>query len=173
MEYAPRTDAFVHRACMTDALNTQAFSKQLLGLAREVGMSRGCAGRKGWECRQGHPFTPENTGMKKNGQGVRWQYCRTCAREYHRRHPWATRPYALHYKRAQSERTHCKNGHPFTPETVVPIRGGGRLCRVCLTEAAKKGVEARWKRLRDPETAFGREVDHWLGPLGNRRQNGL
>ncbi len=31
-------------------------------------------------------------------------------------------------------KTHCKNGHAFTPENMAPRAGGGRRCKVCNRE---------------------------------------
>jgi hypothetical protein len=28
-------------------------------------------------------------------------------------------------------KTHCKHGHEFTPENIIPIKDGGRDCRAC------------------------------------------
>lgn len=41
-------------------------------------------------------------------------------------------------KKAQSERTHCANGHPWTPETTYIKKSGGKGCRVCGKLAMRK-----------------------------------
>lgn len=33
-----------------------------------------------------------------------------------------------------ASRTHCDNGHEFTPENTAPRKGGGRICLVCRRE---------------------------------------
>jgi hypothetical protein len=33
-------------------------------------------------------------------------------------------------------KTHCKNGHEFTPENTIVLRNGGRNCRTCNKERA-------------------------------------
>lgn len=37
-----------------------------------------------------------------------------------------------------ANKTHCKNGHEFTPENLAPRTGGYRLCRICRNEAVRK-----------------------------------
>jgi hypothetical protein len=37
--------------------------------------------------------------------------------------------------------THCKNGHPFTPQnTVVISQEGFRICRICRNDARKAAI---------------------------------
>jgi hypothetical protein len=41
--------------------------------------------RKKLQCKQGHPFTEENTYLKKVGNSV-WRVCRICNRNQQRKH---------------------------------------------------------------------------------------
>lgn len=54
---------------------------------------------------------------------------------------------AEHFYRHTSRRTHCANGHPWTPETTAHAADGHRLCRICRREQGKRSREkhgARW-----------------------------
>lgn len=45
-----------------------------------------------------------------------------------------------------SRRTHCKNGHEFTPENTFRLSGGGRGCRACKLINCKRQRERRRSR---------------------------
>ena len=47
-------------------------------------------------------------------------------------HPQARRVSARH---PQASKTHCKHGHPFSPENTYYTPDGHRRCRTCLREA--------------------------------------
>lgn len=47
-------------------------------------------------------------------------------------------------------KTHCKNGHEFTPENTAPQTNGGRACRTCNKKRAKAFYEAH-KGPRQPD----------------------
>lgn len=40
-----------------------------------------------------------------------------------------------------ANKTHCKRGHLYTPETTRILRGGGRECKIC-----KRIVQKRWEK---------------------------
>jgi len=42
-----------------------------------------------------------------------------------------------------ASRTHCKHGHEFTPENLVPERGRRRRCRQCQTDRTARRKAAR------------------------------
>lgn len=48
-----------------------------------VGMAAVNAART--HCKHGHEFTEESTGYRKESNGVRYRYCRTCHQERHRK----------------------------------------------------------------------------------------
>jgi HNH endonuclease len=39
---------------------------------------------------------------------------------------------------ARVVRTHCRHGHPFTPENTVHLKSGKRLCRECSNARSRK-----------------------------------
>lgn len=45
-------------------------------------------------------------------------------------------------RNAMSSKTHCKRGHPFTPENTFK-QPGGRACRICQRIISRKSY---WKR---------------------------
>jgi hypothetical protein len=47
-----------------------------------------------------------------------------------------------------ARKTHCKNGHEFTPENTGTLHGYGRWCRECDRESSRKR-RARRKALRE------------------------
>ncbi|MCG7596363.1 NUMOD4 motif-containing HNH endonuclease [Mycobacterium sp. PSTR-4-N] len=117
-------------------------------------------------CNRGHAFTPENTVLREGG-GRR---CRTCrnddARDKVRRklsttegrsnaaayqREWRRRAGKVSGQHNFGSRTHCNNGHEFTPENTYLRPNGGRRCRTCQAarraEANRKALE---KRRADP-----------------------
>lgn len=88
-------------------------------------------------CHRGHPFSPENTYISKEGG----RSCRTCAREwYHTNKPFG--PARIHHN---TLKTHCSNGHEFTPENTR-VSGGSRYCRTCRKAYMKAFHLARAKK---------------------------
>lgn len=96
-------------------------------------------------CKNGHEFTPENTLRNKAGN----RQCRACHRDQGKK---ATRlrsnedrarlaAYMYEWRRQTgrvdglgnryARRTHCDNGHEFTPENTAIRSDGGRRCRAC------------------------------------------
>lgn len=70
--------------------------------------------------------------------------CRTCHRVVDGR---LERLSARRHEVSQ-QRTHCRHGHPLTPDNVLLIRDGQRRCRTCANTAT-----ARWKaRKRNERT---------------------
>lgn len=41
------------------------------------------------------------------------------------------------------KRTHCKNGHEYTPENTKLIKNGWRICRACIDLNNKRASERR------------------------------
>lgn len=70
-------------------------------------------------CPRGHPYAGDNLRIVANG----WRQCRACQREkYREQHPFVRLDTRL--------RTHCDQGHEFTPENIY-WRGHWRTCRLC------------------------------------------
>ena len=55
-----------------------------------------------------------------------------------------------HGRHHSARKTHCKNGHEFTPENTMPQTNGGRGCRTCNSERARAWYEAN-KGDRQPD----------------------
>jgi hypothetical protein len=58
-----------------------------------------------------------------------------------------------HGNNRNAAKTHCVNGHEFTPENIVPNSGGtGRTCRICMYVRVKKyqAEKAEESRRRGP-----------------------
>jgi hypothetical protein len=91
-------------------------------------------------CSNGHEFTPENTGRNKDGS----RYCKSCLRE---RSSARRRREAEREGRAllppPAERTHCKNGHEYTPANTYRLPDGRRDCRTCIRARLKKSQGAK------------------------------
>lgn len=87
------------------------------------------------ECRNGHPYA------EFGEPGITGQRCRKC------RHA-AKKAYEEREKTKRRERgplllkTHCKNGHEFTPENT---KMGGKLGTTRLCKQCSRDVSARWK----------------------------
>jgi hypothetical protein len=88
--------------------------------------------RRAWanytHCKNGHEFTPENTGRNPNGT----RKCKAChharsARSYHKRKQemW------VRATRQSKVQTHCKWGHEFSAENTYLAANGSRHCRAC------------------------------------------
>jgi hypothetical protein len=79
-------------------------------------------------CKRGHEFTPENSIIDKRG----WRKCRRCHYDWHNEHYVAVKKTRRRFDPANpNNRTHCKKGHPFTPENTLVWKNGLRRCRIC------------------------------------------
>jgi hypothetical protein len=84
-------------------------------------------------CAQGHEFTPENTCVGPRGGRA----CRECTRIANRenmRRVRGTAPDATHNR----DKTHCKNGHEFTPANTYLTATGSRACRACTNARVRE-----------------------------------
>ena len=52
-------------------------------------------------------------------------------------------------RRATERRTHCKNGHPYTPENTYLWKGTRRYCRACHAEDARRQRRRARERRED------------------------
>lgn len=103
-------------------------------------------------CGNGHEFTPENTITTTRGQRER-RACRECEKSWRLKSPprrKGTRDSSKPVTRVAPEelKTHCKNGHEFTPENtyIKPYWhgvGGSRECRACGREQRRAYRERR------------------------------
>lgn len=76
---------------------------------------------------------------------------------------------ALVLKEMAAERTHCRRGHPLTPDNLYfpPNREGQRQCRECRLAAILPAVQRRSKRLREVfveyvDTIVLADRDSWI-----------
>lgn len=90
------------------------------------------------QCPQGHEYTPENTRVSGGSR-----FCRACGRER------AARKYREKQAAmgkvvgpAMADKTHCVNGHEFTPDNTF-LDKGKRRCRTCARESTRKSQQRR------------------------------
>lgn len=84
-------------------------------------------------CPKGHPFTPENTYERPNGD----RQCRECSRR---------RKAARAAARAKNPRvpaTHCGRGHEWRPETTYQPPRGSRVCKPCRSQNKQRSRNRR------------------------------
>lgn len=103
-----------------------------------VNVRRGVAGinnSRKTHCKYGHEFTPSNTIRNSLGQ----RNCKECTRRIARQNTrrWRGTPDDAV---PNAEKTHCKQGHEFTPGNTYVRKGGGRSCRECVRQS-----QARYK----------------------------
>ena len=101
-------------------------------------------------CPRGHEYTPENTYRSRRGKG---RVCRTCDREWQQ---------AARVQEAAAEgrlllpppgdRTHCPQGHEYTPENTYIQPSGSRYCRKCHAETMR-AARARKKAEREAQAS--------------------
>lgn len=93
----------VRSCCNPDHLEPVTIRENILR-----GVSLSAKRAKQTHCKNGHPFTEENTRKSQKGERV----CKTCNREWYRLR------YARERKRPRVylAPTHCRRGHEFTPE---------------------------------------------------------
>lgn len=84
-------------------------------------------------CPQGHEYTDDNTYRKpSNGQRV----CKQCRdAQYRAAHP--PRP------RVDTERSHCRNGHPQGASATFIDSGGVTRCKECRRESSRQSKRRR------------------------------
>src|SRR5262245_28489735 len=126
-------------------------SRQYVGSVVDMLESRPRNPRSTTHCRRGHRYTNANTSVDKHGI----RRCRECYRTAHR-------TWRLRFREAQIRTelwppppkppkppaTHCKRGHPFTPENLLLAIVNGRQRRRCKTCAysARRARLASGKR---------------------------
>ena len=90
-------------------------------------------------CINGHEYTPENTMVMRsprNKTAKAWRQCSTCqAEQVLRRRPLSPNGH-------NRDRTHCPQGHEYTPENTT-LHKGKRSCRTCRNDRkrAKRAAE--------------------------------
>lgn len=56
------------------------------------------------ECPHGHPYSPDNTGVSRRGDGTTFRYCRTCKRAREAANPEAQRLYKRAYRKRKKDK---------------------------------------------------------------------
>ncbi|HKC75729.1 MAG TPA: hypothetical protein VKF37_16250 [Chloroflexota bacterium] len=91
-------------------------------------------------CKYGHALTPDN--LARRGDGRR--RCKTCTAD--RRREYTQRKNARNGKITLPPpqlRTHCPEGHEYTPENTYIGSKGERSCRLCQQQASRRSYEKR------------------------------
>lgn len=82
-------------------------------------------------CSKGHELSGDNLAFERGGKK---RVCRECRREKDRRRYQREKDAGLRGT-LNGDKTHCKNGHEFTPEnTGVRTDHPGRFCKACKRE---------------------------------------
>ena len=55
--------------------------------------------------------------------------------------------HAENCRRAALARTHCRQGHPYTKDNTIWIKGGGRDCKTCHNRLTKNWAQRRHEHL--------------------------
>ncbi|MEW2066665.1 HNH endonuclease [Streptomyces sp. NPDC007346] len=110
------------------------------------GTSPAALNAKKTHCPKGHEYTPENTRVLAGSR-----YCRACGRDR------ANEKYRQKQEAAgktvgprMQDKTHCVNGHEFTPENTCGDRGR-RRCRTCSNEKSRRAQQKRRERLKQQQ----------------------
>lgn len=109
-------------------------------------LSPSAINRRKTHCTKGHEFTPENTVIRTTQSPTgpkRHRACRECERGWRAkgtpRRKGGPAPESVSQVSPDELKTHCKNGHEFTPENTAMKPywhgvGGHRVCRECAKE---------------------------------------
>jgi hypothetical protein len=92
-------------------------------------------------CPQGHEFSEENTYIRPS-TGSR--HCRTCMRE--ERAKRSVQEKAQRREKPETQRTHCRNGHPLDETNLYVRRNGWQSCRSCDRETKARYNERKKQR---------------------------
>jgi hypothetical protein len=120
-----------NRACLNPS-HLEPVTNRINGLR---GQSFAAINARKTHCPKGHEYTTENTVVDSN-TGSR--SCRTCRRESGAAYRAAKRN--TQPKVARARKTHCPQGHEYTPENTYIKPNGGQRCRTCH----RQKEAARW-----------------------------
>lgn len=86
-------------------------------------------------CPQGHEYTPENTVVYSKDGSRRCRICRSELKSTRRPSKRKAKP-----KKVRVRKTHCPQGHEYTPENTYTRPDGTRRCQACHCQREM----ARW-----------------------------
>lgn len=94
-------------------------------------------------CPKGHPYDEENTRIRIAPSGNEMRSCKQCGRDA-RSPTGKINPLIA----ANAAKTHCPQGHEYTPEnTIIDYsvggKNGGRRCRACRNERQRQRYQSR------------------------------
>ncbi len=157
LEYAPLAAVYCHRACLLAAAARNPWAEPIFSLLYETRLYRRVPGHPAICCRRGHALTDENVLVHQDG-GRLYRKCKTCDVERRIRGRPAKRELDRcrrereREKERNWERTHCRQGHAYTEESIVMGRYGEKKCRECLRLGGAKGLKSRWSPRAGQET---------------------
>ena len=79
-------------------------------------------------CKNGHPFSKENTTVRQDGA----RSCRVCHHESYKRRRARLLNDPSDKQQHPRDKTKCLNGHEFDQENTYIRRNGSRVCRLCV-----------------------------------------
>jgi hypothetical protein len=122
-------------------------SRQYVGSVVDFLENRARIPRSKTHRRRGHRFTKANTGVDKHGK----RRCRACQYAAYRKRYLAMREAQIRAglwpKSPKPPATHCRRGHPYTPENLILAMVDGRQRRQCKI-CAYAGIRARRAKQR-------------------------
>lgn len=96
-------------------------------------------------CPEGHEFTSENTSLTTTGRKV----CKICSRVYCQRHRGRSIDDTTPISTPNGKKTHCKQGHEFSPENTRMQRKGSKWIRVCQECSRRHKIKLRYALSQD------------------------
>lgn len=100
-------------------------------------MQRGAHARK-THCPKGHPYDERNTFVYDGRRN-----CKICKAQRLRNWRAKQRALGLYPPPPKPPSTQCKNGHPYTEESVYISKQGWRECRICNRNNARAYAERK------------------------------
>jgi hypothetical protein len=85
-------------------------------------------------CPRGHEYTPDNIRWQRAHGKILGRICKTCDNQRNRDEYWEWRKDNPVEPHPNLRKTHCKQGHEFTPENTYVYRTGKRACRMCRAQ---------------------------------------
>lgn len=126
-EYSPENTYISNgsRICKTcNRDKSKAYQRELYARGEDT-----VENRRKTKCPEGHPYGPAQRGVKRI-----CQVCMTLRMRERRGSKLGDVPIT----QPNGEKTHCPKGHPYSTENTYITKTGGRVCRTCNTENARR-----------------------------------